>query len=372
MGDRRGADAHVHFGGTGIADGRHELAAGGAADDGVVDHHHALAGEHIRQGVELHADAGFTHRLGGLNEGAAHVAVFDQTIAEGDAAVLRIANRRRDAGIRHADHNIGLYRRFAGEHFADTHAIAVERFAEETAIGPGEIDHLEHTQLGGFSDPAATAGLRVAEAELHQLAGLHVAVEAGADDVEPAGFAAHHPLSIAALAHVAKHQRPDAVPIAQGIETFRCADHQAERTAAAAGSLTNGGFPIEALIHRMLDREGDQLRVGGGGELHLGDIGSDRFTQFAGIHQIAVVGKGERAQPCVQQHRLGIAGLAATGGGVAVMADGQLAGQPLQHALIKHLAHQAHVLVHAHFGSRCLNGIGIKHRNARRLLAAVL
>ena len=112
--NRRRADAHVHLGGSGIAQGGHQLAAGGAAHDRVVDHHHPLARQHIRQRVELHADARLAHGLGGLDEGAAHIAVLDQAIAEGDATELGVANGGRDAGIGHADHDVGVHGGFAG------------------------------------------------------------------------------------------------------------------------------------------------------------------------------------------------------------------------------------------------------------------
>src|SRR4029077_7767929 len=43
---RRATDADVHFGGAGLANQADDLAAGGAADDGIVDQNHALAFEH--------------------------------------------------------------------------------------------------------------------------------------------------------------------------------------------------------------------------------------------------------------------------------------------------------------------------------------
>ena len=50
---RRRADAHVHFLGAGIAQHADDLPAGGAADDGIIDHDHALAFKTSRCALSL-------------------------------------------------------------------------------------------------------------------------------------------------------------------------------------------------------------------------------------------------------------------------------------------------------------------------------
>ena len=210
---------------------------------------------------------------------------------------------------------------------------------------------------------------------MDDLAGLDVAVVAGADDVEPAGLAAHHPLGLLERTHVAEHQRPDAVTIPQGEQAFGGTDHQAEGTAAAASRLADGRIPALAIVHRLLDGEGDQLGIGGGGELRLRGIGGDGLAELAGIHQVAVVSEGEGTEAGVEHHGLGVAGLAAAGGGIAVVADGQVTGQALEHRLIEHLADEAHVLVQAHQLAGAAGGgirLHIEHGDAGRFLAAVL
>ena len=152
--------------------------------------------------------------------------------------------------------------------------------------------------------------------------------------------------------------------IAQGKQSIGSANHQAEGAAAACSRLTNRLIPIQTTIDSLLQSKRNQLRIGGGGEF-TGDIGQ-RFPQFAGVHQIAVVGQGKRSTAGHQHHRLGIANLAAARRRIAVVANGQMARHALQHLLVKHLAHQAHVLVEAHLV------LGIKHSDAGRFLAAVL
>ena len=216
VGDRRRTDPHVHFEGPGIAQGLHQLATGGAAHDRIVDHHHPLARQHIGQGVEFYPDTRLAHRLGGLDEGATHVAVLDQAIAEGDATRLGITDSSRNAGIGHTDDNVGRHRRFPGQGLADPHPVAVEGFAEEAAVGSGEIDHLEDAELGLLHAPAAALRQGITRSEMDDLAWFHVSVKNSADDVETTGLTADNPLGISQIADVTKHQGADAVTIAQG------------------------------------------------------------------------------------------------------------------------------------------------------------
>ena len=184
---------------------------------------------------------------------------------------------------------------------------------------------------------------------MDQFAGLHVVDEAGADDVEAAGLAAGHPLALLRFPQQSEHQGTDAMAVAQGEKAVGGADHQAEGPAAAGRPAARiAAFQPRPGIHLLLQGESDQFGIGGGGEF-TGQV-IQGGTQLRGIDQIAVVGQGERAQAGHQQHGLGIADLAAAGGGIAVVADGQLARHALQHLLVKHLAHQAHVLVQAHPG----------------------
>ena len=82
------------------------------------------------------------------------------------------------------------------------------------------------------------------------------------------------------------------------------------------------------------------------------------------------MGKGHWAQSGVEQDRLGVAGLARTRRGIAVVADRELTGQALEDLGGEHLAHQTHVLVQAHL--RGAAGFRVKDGDPRRFLTAVL
>ena len=103
---------------------RDDLPGGRAADDGVVDDDHSLAG-HLRQRIELRLDAVLAQRLIGLDERAPDIAVLDQPFCEGDPARAREADRGRGAGIRDRHHEVGLGRSFDCEMLAHPHAGAV-------------------------------------------------------------------------------------------------------------------------------------------------------------------------------------------------------------------------------------------------------
>ena len=86
-------DHKVHLGSTGIPQQLDDAGRGGAAHDGVIHQHHALALDGAGHHVQLDAHAVLTLLLAALNEGAADVFVFDKADAVGDAALLRVAQR---------------------------------------------------------------------------------------------------------------------------------------------------------------------------------------------------------------------------------------------------------------------------------------
>ena len=99
MRDRRRGDAEMHFGGAGIAHHLHDLGRRGAAHDGIVDQYDALAGHDRAVGIMLQPHAELADLLGRLDEGAPDIMVANDAEIERDAGFLRIAERRRNAGI---------------------------------------------------------------------------------------------------------------------------------------------------------------------------------------------------------------------------------------------------------------------------------
>src|SRR3954452_3951047 len=107
LGRRRG-DAHVHFASAGIAHHLHDLHAGGAAHDGIVDEDDALAVDQSRIGVVLQLDAEVPNFLARLNEGPADIVRADDAELERNSRCLGEADCRRHAAIRHRHHIVSL------------------------------------------------------------------------------------------------------------------------------------------------------------------------------------------------------------------------------------------------------------------------
>ncbi len=66
-----------------------------------------------------------------------------QALGVGDAALARVADGRRDAGVGHRDDEVGLDRRLPGEVAAHLEAAVGERAAVEPRVGAREVDELE-------------------------------------------------------------------------------------------------------------------------------------------------------------------------------------------------------------------------------------
>ena len=98
----------------------------------------------------------------------------------------------------------------------------------------------------------------------------------------------------------------------------------------------------------------DQPRVTGAG------------GEFGGVDQVAVVPERDAgARRGVAEHRLGVLPGGGAGGGVAAVADGDVALHRGERLLVEHLADQAEILEHQH-----LRAVG--DGDARRLLPSVL
>ena len=155
-------------------------------------HDKSLALDRVTQRVELEPDALLTDVLRGRDERAADVAVLHESLAVRNARLLRVADCRRDAGVGHAHHQIGLDG--AEPRHCSTHAPArlVQRAVVEHGVGACEVDELEDAQ-GWASRQVRPARPRALRAELDHLAGRDIADVLGADDVETARLARDDP-----------------------------------------------------------------------------------------------------------------------------------------------------------------------------------
>ena len=163
----------------------------------------------LRTGIQLHLYAEVADRLLRLDERPADVVVADEPHAQRQPRLLGEADRRAHAGVGDGHDDVGVDRVFAGEHAAEFRPHLVDTAAEHVAVGPREIDVLEHA-LGQRSGGNGLMERRPL-ADDEDLARLDVAHVRGADQIERAGFRADNP----GVAEPAEREGAEAVRIAR-------------------------------------------------------------------------------------------------------------------------------------------------------------
>src|SRR6266566_7295514 len=170
----RATDAHVDFLGPGLANHAHDFAAGGAANDGIVHQHHALAFHEAANGIELELDAEIADRLRRLDERSADVMIANQAHAEGNLGFERVADGSGHAGVGHGNDKVRFGGMFAREQAAEHFAALVDGAAENYAVRTREVDVLENALLMLFRGREVD-GLNAAFGDAHHFAGLDFA-----------------------------------------------------------------------------------------------------------------------------------------------------------------------------------------------------
>ncbi len=190
-----------------------------------------------------------------------------------------------------------------------------------------------------------------------QLAGLHFAEILGADQVEGAALGGDHPT----LFQPAQTQGPEAIGVARRHHALLGQQHDRERAAHPIQGVNDPRQ--EAVRAGMGDQMDDHLAVGRGLEDRA--VRLQLVAEHGGIDQIPVVGQGEVPEGKIHNQRLDILEMAVPGGGIAVVTDGHVAGQALQHLLGIDVRHEAHRLF-------LVEVLAVRGDDAGAFLAAVL
>ena len=322
IGGRRAGDAHMHLGRPGIAHHLDDLLRGGAAHDGIIHQHHALALDLHAVGVVLALHVIVADLVGRLDEGTPDIMVADDPQLEGQARFRGIADGGRHAGIRHRHDDIGINMALARQLHADILARLIDRLAFDIAVGPREIDVLEHAEALAPRREGPVAGHPLA-IQHDDLARLHIAHEFRADDVESTGFRGQD----MGVAQLAQHQRPHAVGIAH-------ADHPL----GSEGNQRIGALDLPQRIDQPVQhgrplRGGDQMDddLGIGGGLEQAAALHQLAAQLQRVGQIAVMADGQPAELEIREQRLHVAQQRLAGGRITIVADGGMAFQPRHH-----------------------------------------
>jgi hypothetical protein len=195
-----------------------------------------------------------------------------------------------------------------------------------------------------------------------QFAGKNVADELGAEQIESAGFRREDDgVGTARIFHAPHGERAEAVRIARGKDAVARHHDNGKRAFDLRKRIGDGvdqrtGTGVRDELH-------DDLGVRGG--LEICSVAFQAGTHVAQVHQVAVVRDGDEALGGVDANGLSVEQRGITGGGVACVADGHVAGKLGQHIVCENFRNQAHAF---DVGKTMAVGGG----NPGRFLAAML
>src|SRR5260221_2944595 len=314
----RAADAHVNFFGAGFAHHADELAAGGAADDGIVNEDNALSGDEFADGIEFQLYAEIADGLRRFDESAADVVIAYEAHAEWNAGFEREADGGGDAGVWDGDDHIGFDGVFLGEEASEHFAAVGDRAGGDDAIWAREIDVLENAVLvrlrrGGANGFDARAG------DADHFAGFDFADIGGVEKIEGACFGGDDP-GVGAIGRrkFAEDERAEAAGIADCVEFVLGEDKERVGTFDLIESVAERAGEIASL--RASDEVNDDFGVTVG--LKDGTAMLELAAPVGGVGEIAVVSDGDFAFVAIDHDGLGVEDGFIAGGGVAGVAGG--------------------------------------------------
>ena len=163
-------------------------------------------------------------------------------------AGLGVADRGRGAGLGNRDDQVGVGRVLLGQPAADLDAGGVHAAAGDRGVGAGQVDVLEDAalRLGRREVLAAQAVL----VDGDELAGLDLADDGGADDVQRRRLAGDDPAAL----QPAEHQRAHALRVAGGVEGVLVHEREAEGAAQLRQHLHGRGLDGEVRVARRSAR----------------------------------------------------------------------------------------------------------------------
>src|SRR5918993_549864 len=356
--DRGRRDPAVDLGRAGFEQQLDQLAAGVAAYDRVVHDDHPVALDHARQRVELEPDAELAHTVGRLNKGPSDVAVLYQAFRVRDAAPLRVADRRHHSRIGDGDNHVGLGRRLLRQDLAHPVPGASDFATVEARVGPGEVHVLEDTESPARGlGPVARQALVVYNDDL---AGLHVAQEPGADDVQAARLAGD---GVTAL-DFTDAEGAEAMRVTESDELVT-EDHSHRVSTFEAAHRPPDRLPDREPALEFPHRSGRDI---GGirGRVEPEAVLGQAIPQLSGVYEVAIVGDGHVYVASTAELGLGVLPGGGAGRRVADVAEGQVSGlEGGETWSVEDLRDEAHV---SHRGRALPVGDG----DTRRLLAPVL
>ena len=143
MQEGRRRDAHMNFLRAGFPEHPHDVGAGGAAHDGVVNQDNAFVPNGFLHGGKLYLYG--VHPPGGLDERATDVFVFDEPDAVGNAGGSGVADGRVESRVRNADDYVGIRGMGKSENLAGTQSCRMHGDTVDDGVRSRKINIFKDT-----------------------------------------------------------------------------------------------------------------------------------------------------------------------------------------------------------------------------------
>src|SRR5260370_26184085 len=321
-----------------VAEHADDLAAGGAAHDGIIDEHDALAFDQSTDGIELELHAEIADSLRRLDKSAADVVIANQAHAEGNFGFERVADGCGHAGIGHGDDDIGVDRMLSREKAAEHLAAFVHGAAEDDAVRAGKIDVLENALLERLFWREVN-GLDAGFGDAYHFAGFDLADVLGVEQIESASFRGNEPgIEAAGGSEFAENERTEAARIAHGVEFVLGEDQKRVGAFDFIEPVADWAGKIPGL--RAGNEMDDDFGVAVGLENRAAML--ELAAPLGGVGEGAVVAEGDFALVAVDHDGLGVEKSFVACGGVARVAYRKAAGELRDHARLENFFDFAH------------------------------
>lgn len=343
--ERRRRDVYMHFRRACFAKQIDNAQGRRAADDGIVDHHDALAFHHFADCGQLHLHALLAQLLRRLDERPARVFVLNQAKLIWNPRLLSVPDRRGNTRIRHACHDVRVDERFKRQLPPHPFARRMKIDAIDVAVGTGKINVLHCTGRMALQ-PFETVDAQAVLVENEQLARLDVSLIDGTDGIQRAGLRRKH----ITVAHAAHNERTQAMRI--GSDQQLVVRHDKERESA-----DNALQRVFRRADEILVRTGDQMRDDFRVARRLEDraLALQFLADGRRVHDVAVRRYAEVAVAVFEEEWLRVREPALACGRIPNMPDDAVAWQAFKRSLVKYFFDQAHVAVVGKLAGRGLH-----------------
>ena len=246
--------------------------------------------------------------------------------------LLGVADRGRDPRVGDRDDDVGRDGALAGELPAEGLPHLVDVAAVDPAVGPGEVDVLEHAVVRVARERADR--LHAPLAQRDDLPWLDLTLVARVDQVERAGLRGDHE----GVTDPAEDERTEAPRIAGRDDPVL--GQEDERVGPPHLTERVDDPPEEHLLLRGRDQVDDDLAV----DRRLEDRPTrlELRAQLLGVHQVPVVGDPERALRPLDDEGLAVLEHGRPARRIAVVADREPPLEPRQHVLPEDLGNVPH------------------------------